>query len=228
MQNNNRVLAYTYDEKYRGGSYFKYRKWLYEPFARALIKKANLRQGSRILDVGCGQGFFTGLFAELGLNSVGVDISEEGIHFAEREYGQSGANFEVGDILSLKCEAQYDCVFVRGLSLYNSTEFTRHRSTTNSLLTYLKPGGVLIFNYHSKLHPKKKSESWIYHSISDVAEHFSIYPGSKIYFSLRVETLLLGTWSLCSPLTFLTGWISRITGVGGELVVFVPGPVLCR
>jgi SAM-dependent methyltransferase len=224
MPNNNK--APTYNEKYRGACYFKYRNWLYRPFAEALIRKAKLRQGSSILDVGCGQGFFTSLFADLGLKSVGVDISEEGIRFAEREYGKSGAIFAVGNVLSLGCEGHYDCVFVRGLSLYNSTEFKRTRSTTDILLTYLKPGGVLVFNYHTKLSPKRKSETWVYHSLSDVAEHFSAYPGARIYFSLRVETLVLGTWAFCFPFTFSTALISRTTGVGGELIVFVPRPDL--
>jgi SAM-dependent methyltransferase len=218
------TLASAYDEKYKRASYFKYRAWLYQPFVRAVIRKARLKSGFSILDVGCGQGFFTCIFATLGLQSVGVDISEEGIQSAKREYASSGASFEVADVLSLNREGQYDCVFVRGLSLYNSPEFKRARSTTNVLLSYLKPGGVLIFDYHSTLSPRKKSESWIFHSRSDVREHFSAYPAAKIYFSLRVETLLLGSWSFCVPFTLLAALVSRFTGLGGELIVLLQRP----
>jgi protein-L-isoaspartate O-methyltransferase len=47
-----------YDDKYRRAHYFRYRQWLYRPFVEALVNKANLRAGCRVLDVGCGQGFF--------------------------------------------------------------------------------------------------------------------------------------------------------------------------
>ncbi len=139
MDKTDSVLANAYNEKYRRGSYFAYRNWLYRPFAKSLIRKAKLWRGSSILDAGCGQGYFTSLFAGFGLVSFGIDLSQEGIDSAERVYGWSGANFAVGDILSLKCTGYYDCVFVRGLSLYNTAEFRRTRSTTDALLSYLKP-----------------------------------------------------------------------------------------
>jgi SAM-dependent methyltransferase len=224
LQSNQSALACAYDEKYTAGCHFKYRKWLYRPFLTALIKKTKLKPGSTVLDVGCGQGFFTSMFARLGLQSVGFDISEGGIQSAKRQYDWTGAKFEVGDVLSLQREAHYDCVFVRGLSLYNSAEFRRTRSTTDVLLTYLKPGGILIFDYHSKLCPRKKSETWIFHSLSDVTEHFSAYPSAKIYFSLRIETLLLGAWSFSTPFKMLAALISRYTGVGGEIIVLVRRP----
>ena len=35
-------------------------------FVKAFVNKANLKSGSRVLDVGCGQGFFSWLFADFG------------------------------------------------------------------------------------------------------------------------------------------------------------------
>ena len=66
--------AATYNRFYRQPNYFQYRDWLYRPFIRALIKAAGLKRGSRVLDVGCGQGFFTALFADEGMDSLGADI----------------------------------------------------------------------------------------------------------------------------------------------------------
>ena len=186
------------------------------------MKKAKLKPGARVLDVGCGQGFFSGLFSELGLMTRGVDISVEAVRSAERDYASRLARFEVGDVSALPYEGTFDCVFARGLSLYNSDEFAGARQITDVLLAYLKPGGVMIFDYYSKLCPSKKSGSWIYHSLSDVKRHFSSYPGARVYFSLRLETLVFGSWSFCGPFTRLAGLISRSTGVGGELIAFVP------
>ena len=113
-------------------SYFRYRQWLYRPFVKALINKANLRAGCRVLDVGCGQGFVSWLFADFGLKPVGVDISAEGIRSAERNYSFSGARFEMGYVISLDCEGTYDCVFARGLSLYNTEDFEGARDITDA------------------------------------------------------------------------------------------------
>ena len=221
-------LASDYDEKYRQKHYFKYREWLYRPFVRALVEKANLKRGYRVLDAGCGQGFFTWLFADFGLEPVGVDISVEAIGCAERDYGFSGAKFETGDVLSLQYHGVFDCVFARGLSLYNSRDFKQMRDVTDALLAYLKPGGMMIFDYATKLCPTKKSESWLYHTFSDAKQHFSSYAGAEVYFSLRLDTLLFGSFAFRSPFTLLSVLASRTTGIGGELVAFVPCPSLTR
>lgn len=222
MNTKTESLADAYDKKYRRGHYFTYREWLYRPFVKALVKKANLRAGCSVLDVGCGQGFFSRLFADLGLRPVGIDISTEAIRSAERDYCSSGARFEVGDVLSLKYQGAYDCVFARGLSLYNSPEFDQTHDVTDVLLACLKAGGVMIFDYHTKLCPRRKSESWIYHSFSDAKKHFSSYPGAKVYFSLRIETLLFGSYAFRFPFSRLAALISRSIGIGGELIAFVP------
>ncbi len=214
----------TYDDKYRKSHYFRYREWLYRPFVRALVKKAALEKHSRVLDVGCGQGFFSWLFADFGLKPLGIDISAEGIRSAQELYGGSGATFEKGDALSVQHSGAFDCVFVRGLSSYNSKDFFRRRDVTDALLGYLKPNGVMIFGYHTNLCPRKRSESWEYHSLSDARAHFSSYPGAKIYFTLRIETLLFGSWAFSAPLTLLSALISRSAGIGGELIAFVPRP----
>lgn len=211
-----------YDDKYRLANYFRYRRWLYRPFVKALIKKADLTAGCRVLDVGCGQGFFSSLFSDLGLKPVGVDVSAEAIHSAKRDYSFSGASFEIGDALSLGCKDPYDCVFARGLSLYNLKDLEGARDVTDVLLRYLNPGGVLIFDYYTNLNGRKKSESWIYHSLMDATRHFSSYPGAEVYFSLRIEMLVFGSWALSFPFTVLSAFISRSLGIGGELIAFVP------
>jgi SAM-dependent methyltransferase len=156
-----------------------------------------------------------------------VDISAEAIRSAGRDHGANGAKFEVGDALSLDYESTFDCVFARGLSSYNVTELEQTRSVTDKLLSYLKPGGVMIFGYHTNLNPQKEKGSWHYHSFANAKRYFSSYPGAKTYFTLRVETLLFGRYAFYSPLqSLLSAFISRSTGIGGELVAFIPRPVL--
>jgi 2-polyprenyl-3-methyl-5-hydroxy-6-metoxy-1,4-benzoquinol methylase len=213
-------ITETYNNSYRQQHYFRYREWLYRPFLGALRRKAGLQTGSNVLDAGCGQGFFTSLFAGHGLKVVGIDVSKQGILAAHQEYGHSGASFEVGDVLSLQDERQFDCVFARSLSAYNSDTFAHDSSVTKALLGHVKIGGILIFDYHTKL--RRKSELWRHHSLAEAKMHFAAFPGARVYFSLRLETLLLGRWALSSVGTQLSSFVSRVTGFGGELIAIVP------
>jgi len=88
-------ISKGYDEKYGSSNYFGYRIWLYRPFVEALVARVGLRPGGHLLDAGCGQGFFTWLFAERGLNAVGVDVSAAGVSSARDIYSSSGAKFEI-------------------------------------------------------------------------------------------------------------------------------------
>jgi SAM-dependent methyltransferase len=217
MQN----VVQTYDEKYRCANFFGYRPWLYRPYIRALARKARLAKGNRVLDLGCGQGFFTRLFADLGMEALGVDISVEGIRRASQDYGSSGAKFEVGDVMSLPYKNTFDCVFVRSCSLYNSGDFEAKREVTDVFLGYLKEGGVLIFDYYSKLSPCKRSVTWRYLSFASVKRHFSCYPESRVFFSLRLDAILLNSLALSLPITRVAVLASWGTGIGGELLAIV-------
>lgn len=221
MQPECKNLAETYDRKYLHSDYFGYREWLYRPYVKALVKRAGLKRGSSVLDAGCGQGFFTWLFANLGFAAVGVDMSIEGIHAAEREYSSSSARYIVGDIRRLELEGQFDCVFTRSCSLFNSQAFDEFHETTDRLLTYVKPGGILIFDYYTKLNRQKTSRSWIYHSLAVTVKHFSHYPQAEVFFSLRFDAIAFGSLAFTYPVTRINAVLSRYTGVGGELVALV-------
>jgi SAM-dependent methyltransferase len=221
MQITQPSLREAYDTKYRTPNYFHDRVWLYRSFIKALVAKAKLRRGARILDAGCGQGFFTNLFAENGLQAVGVDLSEVGISAAKETYKHSGARFACGDVRRLPYKNEFDCVFTRSCSLYNSESFEKDHHTTDALFGYVRNQGVMIFDYYTKLNAAKASPEWIYHSVSNIQTHFSRYPGAKIYFSLRLETSLLGRLSFTRLNSCLCEYVSRLIGAGGELVAFV-------
>lgn len=220
--------ASSYDEKYRQSHYFSYRKWLYKPFVQALVKKADLPDGASVLDIGCGQGFFSSLFAECGCHVLGVDLSAEGIRSAERNYGYSGAAFKTGNALALDEFGEFDCVFARGLSLYNVNDFAESTTVSDRLLANVRPGGMLIFAYHTNLCRSKTSETWRYHTLDDVVRHFSGFPDAQIYFTLRIETIGFRQWAFSKPITALNSIVSERTGVAGELVAFVRKPMRAK
>jgi SAM-dependent methyltransferase len=221
---NRKNVPADYDARYRQKDYFKYMaaRWkFYRPFLKSLIAKARLQHGATVLDAGCGQGFFTGLFSELGFDAVGVDVSAQGIAGARESFGNTGARFEVGDALALAYKEEFDCVFVRGCPAYNTAEFAHSTDSTERFLKYLKRGGVLIFDHHTNLCARKRSPNWIWHSLDSVRQQFRRYPASAVYFSSRADTAVLGSMAFSAPITFLNCRLSELTGFGGEAVAFV-------
>src|SRR5438270_796113 len=98
---------------YSTPNYFQYRPWLYTAFINALVDRAGAKAGHYLLDAGCGQGFFSYLFAQRGINVVGMDASETGIATAKQTYRSPRLTFKVGDIRHLGCSNQFDYVFAR-------------------------------------------------------------------------------------------------------------------
>ncbi len=211
----------SYERNYQRPNFFGHRPWLYRPYIKALARKAGLMDKGRVLDLGCGQGFFTSLFAELGYQVVGVDLSQAAISSASNEYRSQLTTFEVGDVLTLPYEGTFDCVYVRSCSLYNCPDLLARQGVTEVFLSYLKRGGVLIFDHNSKLSPRRRQTTWRYHSLTDVRRHFSAFPQAESYFSLRFDTLLLGSLAFSTLVTRLASVVSFTTGVGGELVTIV-------
>jgi len=194
---------------------------LLRPFVRALLARAGLPKQATLLDAGCGQGLFTSLFAERGIDALGVDLSSVGIESARSIYATSSAKFEIGDVLHLPYEGMFDCVFTRSCSLYNHDDFAADRSVTERLMRYLKPGGVLIFDYYTRLAPERKSSSWRYHTLEEAHDHFAGFSGAMVRFSTRIECRVLGRFAFGSAVSRLATALSRATGVGGELIAFV-------
>jgi SAM-dependent methyltransferase len=209
--------THHYDAKYQNQNYFGYREWLYAPFVASLIAFCGLRPGASVLDVGCGQGFFSYLFSRHRMNVHGVDISETGIRTAQQRYGHLGITFSVADIHTAVFPEAFDCVFVRSCSLYNTTAFADSAEPTETLLGHLKPGGVFLFAYNSKFSSGAGS-TWRYHSLDDARAHFGRYPNASVFFSNRIDTWLLRRHAFTPPVTRLNARLSELSGMGGDLV----------
>ena len=107
--------------------------------------------GTRVLDVGCGNGFACGEFLRRGCSVVGIDPSQQGVELARREF--PSGRFEVMQaderILEELAEEPFDIVL--------STEVVEHlyspRAWARGCHRALKPGGRLVCTtpYHGYL-----------------------------------------------------------------------------
>jgi len=140
----------------------------------------------KILDAGCGNGFIAGQLAEMGHQVTAIDVSEDGILIAKKEY--PNVRFEVcsvyeglGDLVE-----QVDVVISSEVieHLYYPTRFL------NNLYPIIRQGGYLILTtpYHGYLKNLALSifDKWDTHHTAD-------WEGGHIkFFSQKVISDMLG------------------------------------
>lgn len=106
-----------------------------------------LEAGARILDVPCGTGRHSRLFASKGYKVTGVDISRDCVAIARRQGQHANARYQRGDMSKLeKFRGRYDAV----LNLFTSFGYFatdgENLAVLKQLKNALKPDGRLVLN----------------------------------------------------------------------------------
>ncbi len=99
--------------------------------------------GKRVADIACGSGYGTQMLSSAGARSVhGLDISEEAVEFARRQYNTANVTYSVGnaqDLLTIS-DGEFDVVV--------SFETIEHIEDVEAYLDEMKrilcPGGVFV------------------------------------------------------------------------------------
>lgn len=91
------------------------------------------------LDIGCSIGGYVGAALELGLESHGIDLSEESIKRARRNFPQAKFSAESVNTWADKGEFKYDIIICRDI-IEHVVDLNEFMAATSSLL---KPRGVL-------------------------------------------------------------------------------------
>ena len=108
---------------------------------------------ARVLDLGCGAGRTTIPFAEMGLEVVGIDVSELMIDAAREQAALAGVEVDLRVMDALELSAFDDGAFDVAFFSYNGIELLPGRSGKRQLFQQvhrvLRPGGRLIFCSHS-------------------------------------------------------------------------------
>jgi SAM-dependent methyltransferase len=205
-----------YDNAYRSTNYFDHKEYLYRPYVRALIAVAGLQRRASVLDAGCGQAFFSHLFADEGMVVYATDLSTVALQLAKRRYGKQIACF-ASYLQYPAIRRQFDCVFIRSCSVYNDPLNRMQAALTESLLSLVKENGILIFAYNTNL--SGGVGTWRQHSLCDIQKLIDLaLPGAELYFVNRLDTLVFGHRAFSSTFTAINDRISRLTRFGGEAV----------
>ena len=151
-----------------------------------LLRLVELKRGEMLLDLACGQGFFSREFAKLGAKVIGVDISAELINIAKQdknvEYHVSSA-----DKLDFLKDKSIDKVVII-LALQN---IEKVGETLREVSRVLKEKGRLfiILNHPAFRIPKVSSWGWdevkkvqyrrLDSYLSESKEQIQMHPGEK-------------------------------------------------
>lgn len=115
-----------------------------------LIRWLDSQPGERILDIGCGDGYYDMLIAQPGAGVVGIDINEKPLAKAQRHY--TGQQFE---FLYMNAEEMNfsDASFDKVVSFCVIEHFNNDERAMRHIARVLKPGGSFVFSADSLSNP---------------------------------------------------------------------------
>lgn len=114
---------------------------------RKLLQAANVQRGDRVLDIGCGPGYFTRMLAEAAGPSgsaVGIDAAPEMVEYARRKARRlPNCRFEAGTAESLTFDDAAFEVVASSLMLHHLPEEFKSQAV-DEMKRVLRPGGTLL------------------------------------------------------------------------------------
>jgi ubiquinone/menaquinone biosynthesis C-methylase UbiE len=123
-----------------------------------LMRLVNPREGQRILEAGCGDGYFADAFAQKGASVTGSDIAPEMIEKARARNPDITWHAASADQLAFAKDASYDAVVIV-LAIQNIENLAGAISEASRVLV---PGGALfmVLNHPAFRIPKRSFWGW--------------------------------------------------------------------
>jgi len=199
----------------------------FAPELRTLVQLPPIASASRVIDVGCGDGFYVGLWAERLRTPgavVGVDVNEAFLEEARSREAQSAAACELcfvrGDLFkSDSLGGDYDLVW-SAQSLYS---FPEPESTLRRMAELARPGGIVAVLENDTMHQlllpwPTRVEMMLRAAERDALEEKSSNPG-KYYIGRRLPAVMAAAG--IAPLGFKTQAIDRVAPLDDDLAMFL-------
>jgi tRNA (uracil-5-)-methyltransferase TRM9 len=116
-----------------------------------------IKEGDRVLDIGCGNGRLLTVIGGKKIDYLGIDNSEPLIEIARHNYPKRA--FQVGDLIKLELDNQaFDIVLLVAV-LHHIPSVELRRQALGQIHQVLKPGGYLLMTNWNLWHPN----FWRYH-----------------------------------------------------------------
>lgn len=135
-----------------------------EKTANWILDTQKEKEKLNILDLGCGPGLYTEIFAEKGHRVSGVDISENSIEYAKNSAKEKGLeiNYQCKNYLELElAEEEFDLIIIIFTDLGVLFPDDRNK-LISTIYKALKKGGTFIFDVlkNKELENKTSPKTW--------------------------------------------------------------------
>ena len=115
-------------------------------YGEDVLKLIDAPAGSRVLDLGCGNGALTKKLQELGFQVQGLDASSEMLHVARKNYPD--IRFEKGDAAQFTLQDPVDVIFSN--AVFHWIDAEKQDALAAHVASALKPGGTLVCEFGGK------------------------------------------------------------------------------
>jgi SAM-dependent methyltransferase len=150
-----------------------FNRWMYRVrkrvFEREVAPRLSDRQHARVLDVGCGSGFYIDRWLEAGVRDVsGCDITDASVERMAALYpGHDFARFELGADDPSALGEPFDAVSAFDV-LFHIVDDHRFEKAIETLAALVRPGGLVVFSDNFVHGPAKRSAHHVNRSLDEV------------------------------------------------------------
>ena len=149
---------------------------------RVGMLKEKLEPGSRVLELGCGTGYFTRELVDTGAEITAIDISPDLLGEARKEIRSSNVEFRVDNAYELSFgNGSFDHVI--GSSVLHHLEI---REALSEMYRVLKPGGQVAFTEPNMMNPQIALQK----NIPAIKRRMGDSPDETAFFKWQIKRLL--------------------------------------
>ena len=188
-------MPHYYDDFYSRGGWQYDRSSQKHFLVERVVEPLKLRGRLRLLDIGCGMGLHSALFAELGFAVTGIDTSAVAIKYARAHYPHVPfLNLNAANLESAFDRQNFDIIVAKGMSWYHYElgGVNKHGvdvpRQTLKLFSFLKEGGTFILAIKTDFSGRRPKHRIHHNKLEDYA----------------------GLFGLCGTVVFMSDWKGSI------------------
>ena len=124
-----------------------YHQWC--SYAITLLHRYGMQDGT-LVEIGCGTGTGTMLFAKAGYDMIGIDISQEMLEIAESKKESEDIVYVLQDATELELPFPVPAMVSIGDSMNYITDYGDFMQVLKKVRQFLEPGGIFVFDLKTK------------------------------------------------------------------------------